>query len=124
LTGTEVPPINSTLGTFVGVATGSLPAAWRVQIIHERLSSGATVAITGGTFSFVARNGARLNGAVSGGSVTVTDRGSHCTSQTYHVVASFSAGSFDGTLTHHRRSLFGHCVIYGATIRGRGVFDL
>jgi hypothetical protein len=124
LTGTEIPPISSTLGTFVGVATGALPAAWRVQIAHRPLASGDTVDITGGSFSLVARNGARLGGPVSGGSVTVTDRGSRCRSQTYHVVASFSAGAFDGTLTHHRRSLFGRCVIYAATIKGRGTFSV
>jgi hypothetical protein len=124
LTGTEIPPISSTLGTFVGVGTGQLPAAWRVQIAHDPLASGPTVAITGGAFALVSRNGALLGGPVSGGSVTVTDRGSRCRSQTYHVVASFPGGTFDGTLTHHRRSFFGRCVIYAATITGRGTFTV
>ena len=34
-----------------------------------------------------------------------------------------AAGTFDGTLMHHRRSLFGHCVIYAATISGHAVLQ-
>ncbi|MGZ6881083.1 MAG: hypothetical protein ACXVGB_14435 [Mycobacteriaceae bacterium] len=48
--GTEIPPISSTLGTFLGVASGELPGQWRVQIVHQPLASGPSVAITGGTF--------------------------------------------------------------------------
>ena len=43
LSGTEVVPVSSTRGTFVGVATGQLPAAWRVEIAHEPLAAGPTV---------------------------------------------------------------------------------
>jgi hypothetical protein len=123
LTGTEIAPITSTLGTFVGVATGQLPGAWRVQIAHEPLASGPTVLITGGTFTLITRSGKRLRGSVTAGSVTVTNRGAHCTNQTYRVTAAFKLGSFDGTLTHRRRSILGHCLIYAATIQGTGVFN-
>ena len=123
LTGAEVPPVSSTLGTFVGVATGGLPATWRVQIAHQPLATGPTVLITGGTFSLLTLAGRRINGQVSDGSVTVTSRGSRCTDQTYRVVARLSSGSFDGTLTHHRRSILGRCILYSATIRGRGIFN-
>ena len=124
LTGTEIVPVSSTRGTFVGVARGQLPAAWRGQITHERLSTGPTVAITGGSFVLLTRSGQTLRGAVTGGTVSVTDRGSHCTDQRYEVSASLSIGSFDGTLTHHRHSIFGRCLVYAATIDGRGVFNV
>lgn len=124
LAGTEVVPVSSTRGTFVGVATGQLPAAWRVEIAHEPLAAGPTVAITGGTFLLLTRSHRTLSGPVTGGSVTVTDRGSHCTDQTYDVNAGLSIGSFEGTLTHHRRSIFGRCIVYAATIQGRGVFNV
>jgi hypothetical protein len=55
--------------------------------------------------------------------VSVTNRGSHCTTQVYAVHVELTAGSFDGTLMHHRRSLFGRCVIYAATINGHAVLQ-
>ena len=117
--GTEVPPISSTLGTFVGVAGKPLRASWRVQIDHQPLATGPTVAITGGSYSFLTLSRRILSGPVTGGSVTVVDRGSHCANQTYEVSLQLAGGSFDGTLTHHRRSLLGRCVLYAATIHGR-----
>ena len=120
--GTEIIPVSSVRGTFVGVARGDLPAVWRTQIVHQPLSSGPTVAVTGGTFSILGRTGVKLGGAVTGGSVTVTNRGSRCSDQTYRVSVTFGGGSFDGTLTHHRRSILGRCIVYAATIAGRGVF--
>ena len=121
-TGTEIIPVSSVRGTFVGVARGELPAVWRTQIVHQPLSSGPTVAVTGGTFSVVGLSGVKLGGAVTGGSVTVTNRGSRCTNQTYRVSVTFSGGSFDGTLTHHRRSILGRCIVFAATITGHGAF--
>lgn len=123
LDGVEVLPITPTLGTFVGVARGELPATWRVQIAHEPLAMAPTVPITGGKFSIYALTGRRLSGAVTGGSVAITDRGSGCRNQTYGVTVTFSVGSFDGTLTHHRRSVLGRCLIYSASIRGRATFN-
>jgi len=120
--GTEIIPVSPVRGTFVGVARGDLTAVWRTQIVHQPLSSGSTVAVTGGTFSILGRTGVRLGGAVTGGSVTVLNRGSRCTSQTYRVSVTFNGGAFDGTLTHHRRTILGNCLIYAATITGRGTF--
>jgi hypothetical protein len=121
-TGTEIAPVSSVRGTFVGVARGELPAVWRAQIVHRPLSTGPTVAVTGGTFSVVGGLGTRVSGPVTGGSVTVTNRGSHCSNQTYRVGVTFGGGSFNGTLTHHRRSVLGRCIVYAATITGRGTF--
>ncbi len=119
VTGTEVPPISSTLGTFTGVAGAPLRAVFRVQIAHEPLATGPSVAITGGSYSLVTLSRHRIGGHVTGGSVTVTDRGSHCTDQTYAVTVELSRGEFDGTLTHRRRSILHRCVLYAATIRGQ-----
>ena len=120
--GTEIVPVSSVRGTFVGVANGDLRGVWRAQIVHRPLSTGTTVAVTGGSFSVVGGLAKKVSGSVSGGSVTVVDRGNRCTNQIYRVSVTFAGGSFDGTLTHHRRSILGRCVIYAATITGRGVF--
>jgi len=117
--GTEVPPISSTLGTFVGAAHGGLVGAWRIQIAHEPLRTGPTVAITGGAFSMRLDNGSRLSSPVVGGSVTVSNPGAYCRNQVYAVSVQLRSGSFAGTLTHRRRSVFGRCVVYAATIGGR-----
>ena len=117
IAGTEIPPISSTLGTFAGVASGPLGAAWRVQISHDPLASGPTVAVTGGRYSFVAVSGL-LSGRVTGGFVTVVDRGRGCGDQRYRVTLELEHGRFEGTLVHHRRSLLRRCVLYAATVSG------
>ena len=117
--GEEVPPISSTLGTFVGAAHGGLTGAWRITIRHEELRTGPTVAITGGGFSLRTPLGRRVTSPVTGGSVSVVRPGTGCTNQVYAVDVELVSGSFEGTLTHRRRSVLGHCVIYAATISGR-----
>ena len=116
--GTEILPISSTLGTFLGVARGQLPGQWRVQITHQPLASGPIVAITGGTFTMRTLDRRRLAGTVTGGSVAVVNRGARCTNQTYTVDAISTVAHFLGTLTHHRRPVLGRCIIYAATISG------
>ncbi len=117
--GTEVPPISSSLGTFVGAAHGGLVGAWRIQIAHEPLRLGPRVAITGGRFSLRLRDGSRVGSQVVGGAVEVSVAGTGCRNQVYAVHVQLASGSFDGTLTHRRRSLLGRCLIYAATISGR-----
>lgn len=120
--GTEVPPISSTRGTFVGASQGPV-GAWRISIRHDALSTGPTVAVTGGSLVIALRTGTALRSSVTGGSVSVTNRGAHCTTQVYAVHVQFAAGTFDGTLMHHRHSLFGRCLIYAATINGHAVLQ-
>jgi hypothetical protein len=116
--GTEVPPISSSLGTFVGAARGPI-GGWGIQIHHEPLRTGPTVAITGGSLWLALRTGAAVRTGVAGGSVTVLNRGAGCTNQVYAVHVQLAGGSsFDGTLVHRRRSLFHRCFIYAATISG------
>ncbi len=124
LTGIEVVPVSSTRGTFVGVATGGLRAAWRAQIVHEELRTGPQVAITGGTFQLLVDGRRLVRGPVTGGSVTVLDKGSGCRNQRYRVETASAIGSFSGTLTHLRRTVLGRCLVYSATIAGRGVFSV
>jgi hypothetical protein len=120
--GTELPTATSTSGTFVGLATGSLPGSWRVRIEHEPLAAGPRVAVSGGTFVVRSLDGRTVSGRVTDGSVTVRSRGGGCTAQVYAVDAQLTAGRFRGTLTHHRRSFLGSCLIYAATISGSATF--
>ena len=122
LTGTEVPPITSTLGTFVGLANGELKGTWRVQIAHEPLKAGASSKITGGSYSLLTLSRRKVVGRATGGSVTPVNPGAGCTNQTFHVVTTFTNANFDGTLVHRRHRVLGQCVIYAATISGRATF--
>jgi hypothetical protein len=122
IVGTEVPPISSTRGTFVGASQAPV-GAWRISIRHEPLRTGPTVAVTGGSLVIGLRTGSAVRSSVTGGSVSVTNRGTHCSTQVYAVHVALDAGTFDGTLMHHRRSLLGHCVIYAATISGHAVLS-
>ena len=115
--GTEVPPISSVRGTFVGGSQGPI-GAWRISIQHQELRTGPTVAVTGGALLLALRTGTALRSGVVGGSVSVTSPGAGCTNQVYAVHVQLEEGTFDGTLTHRRRSFFGRCVIYAATIGG------
>jgi hypothetical protein len=121
--GAEFPPITSTLGTFGGVAVGVMPGAWRVQISHQPLRAAGSVAITAGTFSMQTLSHGTLNATVTGGSVSVVDNGGGCRNQRFAVRAELSDGTFIGTLTHHRRSILGRCVIYAAMITGRATLQ-
>jgi hypothetical protein len=120
--GTEVPPISSTRGTFVGASQGPV-GAWRISIRHDALSTGPTVAVTGGSLLIGLRTGTALRSSATGGSVSVVNRGPRCTTQVYAVHVQLASGTFDGTLMHHRRSLLGHCVIYAATISGHAALQ-
>jgi hypothetical protein len=121
--GTEVPPITSSLATFVGAADAPF-GAWRIQIRHQPLRTGPTVAIDGGAFWMGLRTGRTLRASVVGGSVSVVDRGTRCTNQVYDVRVQLTDGSFSGTLTHHRHSLFGHCLVFAATISGNATLAI
>ena len=58
----------------------------------------------------------------------MTNVGANCTNQTFAVhgilgnvgwwASGSGSGTFRTTLTHYRRSVFGRCVTYGASVRG------
>jgi len=114
-----------TQGTFSGYATGGLPGGWLAVVDHTPLHPGAR--ITGGTFTLITkRNGLAhpLAGRFTGGTITMTSPGAHCTNQTFKVrggLAHFSGdgtGVFSVTLTHWRHLVLGTCLSYFATTDG------
>jgi hypothetical protein len=127
LNGVEIAA-TSTQGTFVGTASGALPGQWAATVNHTPLSPNAT--ITGGSFTVATTlNGlpTLVTGSFSGGTVTFA-AGSGCTNQQFtidgtldHVGTWYSgagSGSFLGTLTHYRTSIFGRCITYSASVTG------
>jgi hypothetical protein len=122
--------VTSTRGKFAGTARGALPGAWAATVDHTPLSPNAIV--TGGSLSLsTVLNGAstRVDGDITGGQVVRTNPGAiGCVNQSYAVTLALGSvgpngtsggtGSFVGTLTHYRQSVFGTCVTYSATING------
>ena len=122
----------STDGKFAGSASGSLPGAWNADVQHTPLclSCTPTATITDGSFSLATTHNdvpALVSGAFVGGTVQVTNPGASCTNQTFAVHGILGnvgwspgsgSGTFNATLTHYRRSIFGRCVSYSASVRG------
>ena len=129
ISGTEVSA-TSTTGRFVGAASGSALGTWYAEVVHVPLGGGvgAQVAIqSGGSFGMAlaqAEPAYVVSGQFSGGTITVINPGAHCTNQVYTVDGSLSSvtvtgsGHFVATLTHHRRSVLGRCLLYAATVAG------
>ena len=119
----------STQGRFAGAAPGALPGAWSATVDHTPLGTAAT--ITGGDIylaTYLDGVPALVTGHFTGGTVRQLSGFTGCTDQQYAVNGSVGnvgvgpagtgSGAFAGTLTHHRTKIFGHCVIYSATITG------
>jgi hypothetical protein len=129
ISGTEVSA-TSTTGRFVGAASGSALGTWYAEVNHEPLGGGvgARVAIrSGGSFGMALDQAAPayvVSGQFSGGTIKVEDSGLNCTNQVYTVdgalrnVSVTGTGHFVATLTHHRRSVLGRCLLYAATVGG------
>ena len=120
----------STDGRFTGTASGSLPGAWNASVQHTKLclSCTPTATITGGSMQLATSlhgTPTLVTGSFSGGTVQVINKGANCTNQTFAVHGLLSkvgpdggTGTFNATLTHHRTSILGTCVIYAATVAG------
>jgi hypothetical protein len=123
----------STHGKFLGTADGTLPGGWNIDVRHTKLcvSCSTTARITAGNFQLATK--ARqvltlITGTFSGGTVQVVRAGAHCTNQAFAVDGVLGSvgpwhrgkgrGSFRATLTHYRRSVFGRCVTYAASVKG------
>ena len=119
----------STQGRFAGAAPGALPGAWSATVDHTPL--GAVATITGGDVylaTFLNGVPTLVTGHFTGGTVRQLSGFTGCSDQQYAVngnvgevgfgSAGTGSGAFAGTLTHHRTKIFGHCVIYSATIAG------
>jgi len=123
----------STVGSFAGTGVGNAGdrALWNATVEHDPLGSIPTN-ITGGAVELATANANghldSVRGTLASGSITTLNSGPNCTNQQYLVngtlenVATSStsggSGTFTVTLTHYRFSLFGHCVIYRASVRG------
>ena len=119
----------STQGRFAGAAPGALPGAWSATVDHTLLGTVAT--ITGGDVylaTYLDGVPTLVTGDFTGGTVKQLSGFTGCADQQYAVngivgdvgfeSAGTGSGAFAGTLTHHRTKIFGHCVIYSATITG------
>lgn len=125
--GTEVYASSAT-GVFVGIATDSAPDTWWTEVDHEPLGPDPNPRhITGGSFVLVQTSPAHVvTGHFSGGTIEQIDPRPGCTDQVYrvHGPTTVSAGGRTGfgmvdvDLTHHRKSIFGRCLIYAATVTG------
>jgi hypothetical protein len=125
----------STVGSFAGTGTGNAGdvAAWNATVEHDPLGSTPTY-VNGGSIAMTTANGSGhldyVTGTLAyhGGTITTLDSGTNCTNQRYLVTGALEdvstsstsgdSGTFTVTLTHYRYSLFGHCLIYKAGVRG------
>jgi hypothetical protein len=124
-----------TVGSFAGTATGNVGDAglWNTTVQHDPLGSMPTY-INGGTFAMTTvGSGAHLDSVNGhfvhhGGMITTLDRGANCTNQRFLVAGALDnvatrttsggTGTFSVVLTHYRRSILGHCIIYKARVVG------
>ena len=129
ISGTEVSATETT-GRFVGAASGSAVGTWYAEVNHDRLGGGdgAQVAIqSGGSFGMAlapAEPAYVVSGQFADGTITTSSSGTSCKNQLYKVdgelknVSVTGTGQFFATLTHHRRSVLGRCLLYAATVSG------
>jgi hypothetical protein len=129
-----------TVGSFAGTGTGNAGerAAWNATVQHDPLGSSPTY-VDGGTFQVgtVGRATGHVDygtGTIGyhSGTITTLEPGAGCTNQQYLVTGrlqnvatrttSGGSASFQVTLTHHRYSILGHCVIYAASVKGSVTF--
>jgi hypothetical protein len=126
ISGTEVSA-TSTTGRFVGTASGSALGTWYAEVVHDPLGASPAAIRPGGSFGMAlaqAEPAYVVSGQFSGGAITVLDSGARCTNQVYRVdgrlknVSVTGTGHVVATLTHHRRSILGRCLLYAATVGG------
>ncbi|HEY6835151.1 MAG TPA: hypothetical protein VI142_01665 [Gaiellaceae bacterium] len=124
-----------TVGSFAGPATGNAgdTGLWNATVQHDPLGSMPTW-INGGTFAMTTvGSGGHLDFVDGdfihhGGTITTLDPGANCTNQRFLVAGALDhvrtrttsggTGNFSVVLTHYRRSLLGHCLIYKARVVG------
>lgn len=120
----------ATRGVFTGVTWAADDyGQWYAVVDHTAFDAARTATITGGTFDL---NGYRrdLSGTFdSGGTVLLRSAEVGCGREVFDVdgtltLAGGGTGVFDATLVHYRRSVFGRCITYGATVSGSVTFTL
>jgi hypothetical protein len=116
--------------TFLsGFATGSAGdrGFWRANVTTTPLATcstlGSSCTVTGGTFTLMSNNGSRIDGAVQGGTVTLTDQTvSTCSRQQYTfrvllVAADGTSWWLTGVVTQVHSTSRGTCCP-GASVQG------
>ena len=130
--GTELPNATPTEGQFVGEATGGLPGAWYIDVIHQVLpNKSIPVAITGGHFrlnTVINYLPEEILGSFKRGWVQQIDGFGGCANQHYQVHGELNnvgvdwgtgSGTFDAKLTHYRVNIWWvGCVVYSASVSG------
>jgi hypothetical protein len=120
----------STRGVFTGVAWAADDyAGWYAVVDHTAFDAARSATITGGTFEL---NGHQrdVSGTFNpGGTVLLREAVPGCGREVFDVdgtmtLAGGGSGVFDATLVHYRRSVFGRCVTYGATVSGTATLTL
>jgi hypothetical protein len=129
-----------TVGSFAGKGSGNggESAVWNATVQHDPLGSTPTYVNGGsfqiGTLSLSTGHVDYVTGTIRyhSGTITTLNSGPNCTNQQYLVTGalddvttrttSAGSGAFEVTLTHHRYSIFGHCVIYKASVGGQVTF--
>jgi hypothetical protein len=114
----------STRGVFTGVAWAADDyAGWYAIVDHTAFDAARTATITGGTFALSGYQ-REVSGTFNpGGTVLLRSADSGCGREVFDVdgtltLAGGGTGVFDATLVHYRRSVFGRCITYGATVSG------
>ena len=100
ISGTEVSA-TSTMGRFVGAASGSALGTWYAEVLHDPLSTSANIR-PGGSFGMAlhqAEPAYLVSGQFSRGTITVKDPGAGCTDQVYTVDGYLRNVSVTGTAT-------------------------
>jgi hypothetical protein len=121
----------TTVGTFVGTATGSAgdQAAWKAAIEHTVVTQPFGY-ITGGYAQVVTTDLTKVRGNFSGGRLTLIDDGEGtCGNLTHRVRGTLTnvlrtdtgrtgTGLLVGKLVHYRLRILGVCIAYSASARG------
>lgn len=133
ISGAELPNATTTEGRFVGVASGSLPGDWSIDVRHDVLSSTSAVFIDGGSFQLNTVINWRPVSVVGyfpwhQGYVTQLSGFTGCGNQRFAVSGSIAGvginggsgyGYFSATLTHYRTWVWWvGCDTYSATVTG------
>lgn len=124
--GIELPSSDiTTTGNFAGAASGDLPGLWFAQVVHDPLvySLNTPTHISGGSFTLLTSTGSTVSSTITTGSVTPTSLPSTCSNQTFTLSLTLNNGTFNGTLTHLRVSLFGSCITFFATVTGSATLN-
>jgi len=111
-----------TEGRFGGAANGQVPGAWLATVVHDPVTEGVAVPITGGSFTLRSTQG-DVSGRFVRGEVVPLDDFFTCANQRFNVTGTLALdsggrGAFTVVLTHLLAQTDSGCHIYGAVVAG------